>query len=371
MPDGRRLIKYDVRSEYTRIAYDLGVPVSATAVDARELNKRRDGYTYIIVTDTLILSRRRGMPPVFTNPFTQRATDNVTIRQEFAIPAEELDELEYFYRIEECTIKHVIAVELKQNDGVREYCKKWYGLKETAKKDGRVGLASLAKMMCNAAWGQLAKKSVFPECTHVYDDASLSFKLKIDYTEEETGEDCGKYNLLWGGLITSGGRVYIMKKIREICGNRNALSTFCYTDTDSVHAYADAPSELVGDKCGQLKRELVAIESKYIAKKVYYNAESLSPLRVEMHARGVHVGEILSALKENYGTDDPSELPLDAFADAFSVGIAYPTPALLQVDGGRVHMYVKKMLSADGDVITTNSRGATFAIDESGNLTEL
>jgi hypothetical protein len=234
---------------------------------------------------------------------------------------------------------------------------------------GNGGFFAFTKFMNNAAWGQLAKKSKFPQILHEYNENTGLFELR-KYNTENVENTC-KYSLLLGALITARGRVKTMRAIRRICGNKNALDVFVYTDTDSVAAFAEAPADMLrAGVLGDMKEEIRAIDSKYLGKKIYYNIASVAPLKIDLHARGISKEAIVETLCENYGVDTLEELPAEAFAEAFDPKNAFTTPAIIQVHGGRVKLYVRKFISIDG-IKVMQARGSKFFLDADGNINEL
>lgn len=366
--DDVHLIKYDFNSEYSSIACDLPDLRDLYVCDAGEVFNRYKDYEYIIIFDAFFMRVKRGMPCVFTHPWTGKNTQEITILQDFAIYAEELDELQNFYTLGECHIKYVCKAKREKNEGIKRFAEKWYNLKEKARTGENDGFFAFAKLINNGAWGQLAKKSVFPVVSHVYDENTRLFRLHIELKEGDA--DGCKYSLLMGALITARARIKTMQAIRAICGNRNALETFVYTDTDSVAAYATAPAGMVGRALGQLKEEVKAVESKYLGKKIYYNIKSLSPLSIDLHARGISKDAIINTLLDNYGVDKLEELPAEAFADIFNVDTSITTPAYMQVRGGRVKMYVRKYITVDG-IRVMSARNSRFFVDADGGISEL
>lgn len=373
--NGEKLKKYDVRSEYSSVARVMPDLVEVFEVPFSEIKNKKKDHVYIYVFSLFQARKRPDMPAVLQNPFNLGQTTNIYIATEFSIFADELEELQKFYYLGECVISRVLAVKTRENDGFSRFVDKWYNLKEEARKSGKKGLAEFAKLMNNGAWGQLGKRSFFPVITHEYDENLKLFVVKKRYKEEETEEsDGGKYSVLQNAYICAYGRIKIMQYIRRICGEKKALDKFVYTDTDSIITYAEAPAELLGEECGKLKLECVAVESKYLAKKVYYNISSVSPLKIEIHARGINADAIYETLLNAYGETEIKDLPPRAFSDAFTVGQVYAIPALIQVNGGRVKMYVNKSISKTGNKVfksKNNSRGLAFAFDETGQLVEL
>lgn len=372
--DGATLKKYDVNSEYSHVARtmpDLAAPEMCD--DLGELFNRRAGYTYIAVFSRLQATRKRGMPAVFVNPFNGAST-SININQHFAIFADELDELRNFYTFGECDVVAVFRLREHSRGVFAPFVDMWYGKKLSAKKDGDAGLYTLAKMINNSAWGQLGKRSRFPVVVHEYNTNTGLIELKeVEPADED--EDDGAYSFVLGARVPSLARIYIMQRIRKYCGDANALASFLYADTDSLTTYADLPAEDVSDeRLGAFKLETIAQEAVFLSKKLYYTIERFSPLKIDIHARGINAESIIQTLLNNYGADNVSELPREAFSQAFTArGARFSTPATLNVDGGRLRFYVDKALTLDNvrKIKYKSVGGVVFGIDENGDLYEI
>lgn len=374
MDDGTRLKKYDVSSEYSAVARDMPDFVGALeCCPVAELFDPVDGYTYIAVFEELKMTARKGMPALFQNPFTGKNPRKVEIYAELALFWEEVEALKAFYTLGECVIKYALRVKNSENKGYSCFVDKYYNLKETARKNGNYAFAEFAKLMLNGAWGKLSQRADFPVMRHVYDENTGLFRL-IKTTTQATGApdgeaSAGGLSVVQGAYVTMRGRVLIMEYIRRTCGERDALASLVYTDTDSILTYAEAPADIVApSSLGKMKLEGEFVESKFLAKKVYYNIESVSPLKASLHCRGIPLESITERLFDEYGVDTFEELPTDALADAFTCGLRYAVPILANVRGGRATLYVEKSIT---EAPTAEKGGARHVGDENGKLVEI
>jgi hypothetical protein len=372
--DGATLKKYDVNSEFSFVARnmpDLSAP--EVCADIGELFNRRAGYTYIAVFSRLTLRRKRGMPAVFSNPWNG-AQNYININKEFAIFADELDEVLNFYDAgDDCEILIVFRCREHSRGVFAPFVDKWYKEKAEAKERGDAAAYTFAKMMNNNAWGQLGKRSKFPVVIHEYNKNTQLFELR--QIEPAEDEDDGAFSFILGARVPSLARIYIMQKIRAFCGDKNALRDFVYCDTDSITTYATPPAEDVdASRLGAFKLETTCAQAVFLSKKLYYTISSFSPLSIDIHARGINAGEIVAALLDNYGVESVRELPADAFALAFNSSARFVTPCTLNVRGGRVKFYVEKAISLDDErkkIKYKSLGGAVFAVDENGALFEI
>lgn len=369
--------KYDKRSLYSSIAEKMPDLRRLFEVSPSELFERKDGYTYIIILHGLEGVLREGMPPVFVDPFGSDCGDGkyISISDEFAIFADELDALSAFYDIEHINISCLLRAKNEKNEGIARYARKWFDLKEKAGREKNGGLRAFAKMMSNSAWGQLSRRKYFPEIRHEWDENMKKFVVKqYDRNPDKDKNECS-FSVLLGAYVTAYARIEYMRSLFAFCAGRDPASVLIYGDTDSIIGFGEMPSDECGAGLGKFKHELIAQETKILGKKCYYNVVSDSPLRVDFHARGIAIDSITYAICDAYGVDDIGACPADSFADAFSEGVVYPTPATLQVHGGRAPLFVAKVLTkrAEGVIRLRDRFGeiTEFTTDEWGNLIEL
>ena len=372
--NGEKLKKYDVSSEYSAAAYSMPDFVGALeCCDAGELFAPVAGYTYIAVLEKLEMIAKKGMPAIFQNPFTGKNPRHVSIYNEIAFFWDEIQALRGFYTMGDCVVRYALRVKNGVNFGYKKFIDKYYGIKEAAREQGNYGFADFAKLMLNGAWGKLSQRADFPVMRHEFDPVSGLFRLlKFDPLMNEApdpNEKAGGLSVVQGAYVTMRGRVLIMDYIRKTCGDKNARETLVYTDTDSILTYATAPDDIVAPhSLGKLKLEGEYIESKFLAKKVYYNVESVAPLRAGLHCRGIPLESITGELLENYGVDSFADLPAGALADAFTAGLRYPVPILANVRGGRAVLYLQKAIT---EKTNTEKGGARHVGDENGRLVEI
>ena len=351
--------KYDVNSEYSTVVRDMADLGKVESVDPKEMEHPKEGYSYIYVFDLLRLRAREGFPAVFTCPFTGRNSRKLTIPFRFGIFGEELEMLKKFYHFGESILFCLLRVKKGENDGYKRYVDKWYNRKREAKEKHESALYMFSKIMNNAPWGKFSQRKIFPECTH-YTDANGLIRLeKHDPEEEADQNDRGALSIVQGAYITMLGRCYIMQRILDICGCR-PLDNFIATDTDSIHTFQKAPPAIVDAlELGKMKLEGHYIESKYLDKKCYYNMESVSPLKVDLHCRGISASAIVFAICDNYDINELSEAPREALSAAFSDGMIYATPILCIVKGGRCVLYQDKQITTKARSKSSNGANIT------------
>lgn len=372
--NGEKLKKYDVSSEYSASAYSMPDLVGTLeCVPVAELFDQKRGYTYIAIFEDLEMTARAGMPAIFQNPFTGKNPRRVSIFAELALFWEEVEALKAFYTLGECRVKYALRIKNGENLGYKSFIDKYYGLKETARKNGEYAFAEFAKLMLNGAWGKLSQRVDFPIMRHEYDENTGLFRLCKTDPARDTAPDpdakAGGLSVIQGAYVTMRGRVLIMEYIRRTCGEKDARKKLVYTDTDSILTYATAPADIVAaHSLGKLKLEGEYLQSKFLAKKVYYNVENVSPLKAGLHCRGIPLESIVGRVLDEYGETDFSALPPQALADAFTAGLRYIVPILANVRGGRAVLYVEKAITESP---TAEKGGARHVGDENGKLIEI
>ena len=371
--------KYDVSSEYSYTAANAPDLLTVECVDVAELFNQKSGYVYIAIFDEIHAKARRGMPAVLTHPDKGTNPRTLNILTEQAFFWEEIEALKAFYTFDDCSIKYALRVKTGKNSGDAAFAAKYYAVKENARKQGNYAFAEFAKLMLNSAWGKYSQRSEFPLVRHEYDENTGLFNVRkltnhaaLRPCDVAPNERAGGLSVIKGAYIIMRGRVLIMDYILKTCGERNALDTFIYSDTDSILTFTDAPAEIVAPSVmGLMKDESGGgyVDFKLLDKKVYYCVRNVAPLDADVHARGVPLSAIVDALTDNYGVDTFDELPPDALDAAFADDVVYTVPTLSTVRGGRATLYIRRTIRDGKNAKTTDGR--QYVGDENGRLVEL
>ena len=185
-------------------------------------------------------------------------------------------------------------------------------------------------------------------------------------------------NVAVGALVTAYARVYILSKIREVCGgDRGEISKrFVYIDTDSIHAFADY-DKADAYVLGGLKLEATCEAVKYILPKTYVDVERINKdgtidfEALELHSKGVSISAVKAALKKKQ-KGKKRGLPTLALIDAkIAYGQKYLVLCAMNVQGGKVLLPVEKYLATkdrkptdDGErVVYTNYAGGAYLME--------
>ena len=182
-------------------------------------------------------------------------------------------------------------------------------------------------------------------------------------------------NVAVGALVTAYARVYILSKIREVCGGEIA-KRFVYIDTDSIHAFADYP-KADAYALGGLKLEATCEAVKYILPKTYIDVERVNEdgtieyNALEIHSKGVSVSAVLASFRKKQ-KGKKRGLPTLALIDSkISYGQKYLVLCAMNVQGGKVLLPVEKYLATndrkpkddDARQVITNYAGNAYLME--------
>ena len=367
--DGQPLTKYDVNSEYLHVAANMPDLVGRPKiVPADKALQGREGFVYIYVFSRFEMRAKRGFPHVFQSPVTGRNSEKICILDNFAIFDFELHALERFYNVGECVMDYAIEVRAEQTDKYRNFAEKWYKIKSDARAVKDTARAEFAKLFINSALGKLSQRSEFVVVRHEVRDGVMV----VEKSRNERTRGASLLSVIQGAYINAAGRVYIMDMILKVCGEKNPNEKFVFSATDSVHAFADAPAEIVDPlRLGALKCECRAISSYYDGTAAYYNIRGVAPLDVDFHARGVPFDSVAAELCAAWGVEQFEELPPDAlpaiFADEY---FRVPCPILANVNGGRATIYTARTLHAPRIAVRNGRKVRREVVGIGGELVE-
>lgn len=366
---GHPLTKYDVNSEYLHVSANMPDLVGRPKiVPADKALQGRDGFVYIYVFSRFQMRAKSGFPHVFQSPVTGKNSEKICILDNFAIFDFELHSLGRFYNIGECVMDYAIEVRAEQTDKYRKFAEKWYKIKADARAVGDDARAEFAKLFINSALGKLSQRSEFAVIRHEIRGGIMT----VEKSRNERTRGASLLSVIQGAYINAAGRVYIMDMILRVCGDKKPSARFVFSATDSVHAFADAPAEIVDPlRLGALKCECRAMSSFYDGTAAYYNICGVDPLDVEFHARGVPFDSVAAELCAAWGVERFEDLPPDAlpalFADEY---FRVPCPILANVNGGRAVIYTARTLHAPRIAVRNGRRTRREVVGLGGELVE-
>lgn len=147
----------------------------------------------------------------------------------------------------------------------RDYISKWFDMKINSTGAKR----SLAKMMLNNLYGKFATKKTYKsQIFYISESDGIEYKRELG---EAKGSQLSYYTPM-AAFITAYGRVHLIKT-----ANKN-FSTFCYSDTDSIHLAINSEEEAVEvptheTALGYWKVERRYQDSKFLGIKCYAEQE--------------------------------------------------------------------------------------------------
>ena len=347
---------YDVNSEYLRVASTMSELSTLMRSSWEQYQNDESGdFVYIITFDDLFVELRDGEIPVFKGTQGDQITGGICATQgdPICIFGEELEAISQRYDIIHFHVHSVLRCKKMENKGYKNFAEKWYAIKEQATETGDKGLRFLAKMVINSALGKLAQKSVYDKTTHeAYKPCERIVRaVTRRASEEEYMAEHGALSYVQGAYVTALARVYYMETLSALGGDRAPADCVLYGDTDSFYMTKEAPAELCGSGCGQLKTECKDGKAKFIAKKCYaHNSEK----GTEIHISGTRRADFI-AEAEKEGIDATDGAALVSF---LRPDMEVQTSMNVIIPGGRAMIYRKRLLS--GEVFDLTLSGHKF-----------
>lgn len=347
---------YDVNSEYLKVAETMPELSTFVRTSWEQYQEDESGeYVYIITFDDLFVELRDGEIPVFKGTQGDQITGGIcaTPGDPMCIFGEELEAISQRYDIIHFHVHSVLRCKKRENKGYKKFAEKWYGIKEEATETKNSGLRFLAKMVINSALGKLAQKSVYDKTTHeAYEPwERVVHAITRRATEEEYMEEHGALSYVQGAYVTALARVYYMETLSDIAGNEAPAECVLYGDTDSFYITKQAPPQLCGSGCGQLKTECKNGTAKFIAKKCYAHNSACG---TEIHISGTRRADFIAeAEREGVNATDGA-----ALVEFLRPEMAVQTTMNVIIPGGRALIYRKRLIS--GEVFDMTLSGRKF-----------
>lgn len=328
----RKMLKYDVNSEYPAVMADLrdlyGYPKYVSIHEYQKMVNKSD-YDCVYICQSIRAEMRENMIPIWYNVETKKYESNVVENVTHLIFKEEFEELTNWYDIE-AVIKHVIIIK----KGQKIYAP--YILANYERKQNAADLVerAVAKLHLNSSYGKLAER--IERDTGVYElNDSGCVRFKLTGTEID---DAGRMSILVGAKITSNARIMLMRYIRDICGN--PAEQFVYCDTDSIHAFVNEYADADNKRLGAVKLEMTTRACKYLAPKTYIDIGVDG--EIELHSKGISTRFLKSII------DAASDVEI---GERFSYDTQFECLQALNVVGGKALVGIKKYLAISDSVI--------------------
>lgn len=371
---GEPMRRYDVNSEYpyamSQIRDLVGEPFRKPYAEYVKM-KNKDDYEAVYVLESVSGVVKNGYLGFWYDPFKRDFVDIIDEQGKHLIFEREFEEMLNWYDDVEYEINDVIL----WRRGERSYApfvNENYALKAQAKKDKNATLQACTKLKLNSSYGKLSERLERVVGHYELNEETGAIHFVADQTETETKS---AMNVAVGALVTAYARVYILSKIREVCGGEIA-KRFVYIDTDSIHAFADYP-KADAYALGGLKLEATCEAVKYILPKTYVDVERINEDgtidydALEIHSKGVSVSAVLASFRKKQ-KGKKRGLPTLALIDSkISYGQKYLVLCAMNVQGGKVLLPVEKYLATndrkpkddDARQVITNYAGNAYLME--------
>ena len=372
---GEPMRRYDVNSEYpysmSQIRDLVGKPRKMKYADYLAM-KNKDEYEAALMLTSITGRKRAGYLGVWYDPFKRNYVDEIDEQGEYLIFEREFNELLNWYDDVEYTCDYVILWK-KGAQVYKPFVVENYALKAQAKRDKNKTLQACVKLLLNSSYGKLSERRVRIIGHYELNEETGAIHFVVDKTELE---EKGSMNVAVGALITAYARVYILSKIREVCGEGQVERLFVYIDTDSIHAFAPY-DKADAYALGGLKLEATCEAVKYILPKTYIDIERINKdgtikfEDMEIHSKGVSVGAVFAALHKKQKGKKRGLPTLPLIDRKIDYGQKYLVLCAMNVKGGKVLLPVEKYLARgelrpnDGDALAvyTNYAGTPYLME--------
>lgn len=355
---GETMKRYDVNSEYPYAMSEIndlvGAPFSKT-YEEYEAMPNKDEYEAAFLLSSISGVVREGYLGMWYDPFKGSFVDIIDENGEHLIWAREFYEMLNWYDEIEYDIKSVILWR-KGEKRYAAFVNENYALKAQAKRDKNATLQACTKLKLNSSYGKLSERIERLKGHYEVNEKTGAIHFVADELEIDAKS---RMNVAIGSLITAYARVYILSKIREVCGEGQISRRFVYIDTDSIHAFASY-DKADAYALGGLKLEAECEAVKYILPKTYIDIERIESdgtvkfENMEVHSKGISTSSVILALRKKQKGKKNGRPTLRLIDERIDYGQQYLVLSAMNVQGGKVLLPVYKFLA-------TNARKA---IDE-------
>ena len=345
------MYRYDVNSEYpyamSQIRDLVGRPFKRTFEEYKAMDHKED-YEAVYALTSVYGIVKKGFLGLWYDPFKRDFVDVIEEEGLHLIFEREFDEMLNWYDDVEYTIDYVILWK-RGGRAYAPFVEANYSLKAQAKKERNATLQACTKLKLNSSYGKLSER--LERVTGHYELNAETGAIHF-VTDETKIEEKSAMNVAVGALVTAYARVYILSKIREVCGgDRGEISKrFVYIDTDSIHAFADY-DKADAYALGGLKLEATCDAVKYLLPKTYMDIEkvnrdgSIDFDKMELHSKGVSVGAIFAELRKKQRGKKNGKPTLSLMDRKMAYGQKYLVLCAMNVTGGKVLLPLEKYLA--------------------------
>ena len=383
---GEPMRRYDVNSEYpyamSQIRDLIGRPFKKTYEEYLKM-PNKDDFEAVLVLQSVTGIVKKGFLGFWYDPFKRDFVDVIDESGTHLIFEREFNELLNWYDDVEYEVEYVLL--WKRGERVyAPFVEANYALKAQAKREKNATLQACTKLKLNSSYGKLSERLERVKGHYELNEETGSIHFVQDEAELD---EKSAMNVAVGALITAYARVYILSKIREVCGgDKGDISKrFVYIDTDSIHAFADY-DKADAYALGGLKLEATCEAVKYILPKTYVDVERINKdgtigfkekdgtinlKALEIHSKGVSVSAVKAALKKKQKGKKHGLPTLELIDAKIDYGQKYLVLCAMNVKGGKVLLPVEKYLATkdrkptdDGErVVYTNYAGGAYLME--------
>lgn len=360
---GEPMRRYDVNSEYpfamSQIRDLIGKPIKKSFEEYLSM-KDKDEYEAVYILQSVTGIVKQGYLGLWYDPFKRDYVDVIDERGTHLMFEREFNEMQNWYDDFEFEIEDVLLWK-KGERAYAPFVEENYALKAQAKREKNATLQTTAKLKINSSYGKLSERLERVKGHYELNEKTGAIHFVSDETEISMKS---AMNVAIGALITSYARVFILSKIREVCGNE-IRKRFVYIDTDSIHAFADY-DKADAYTLGGLKLEATCEAVKYILPKTYVDIERINKDgtidfdKMEIHSKGVSISAVKASLKKKQ-KGKKRGLPTLALMDSkIAYGQKYLVLCAMNVKGGKVLLPVEKYLATKDRQPTDNDERIVY-----------
>lgn len=371
---GEPMRRYDVNSEYPYAMAEIrdlvGKPFRKSFDDYQNM-PNKDDYEAVYMLKGITGIVKKGYLGFWYDPFKRDFVDVIDEDGLHLIFEREFEEMLNWYDDVEYDIDEVILWR-KGERAYKPFVDENYALKAQAKKDKNATLQACTKLKLNSSYGKLSERIERVNGHYELNEANGAIHFVADGIESESK---GAMNVAVGALVTAYARVYILSKIREVCGNEIS-KRFVYIDTDSIHAFAGY-DKADAYALGGLKLEATCEAVKYILPKTYIDIERINKdgtinyEDMEVHSKGVSVSAVKADLRKKQKGKKRGLPTLSLIDRKIDYGQKYLVLCAMNVKGGKVLLPVEKYLATldrkpttDGErLVYTNYAGGAYLME--------
>ena len=372
----QKMYRYDVNSEYPYIMSEIndlvGKPIKMSLVDYDKMPNKNDYEAVYIMTSVYGVVKENYMP-IWYDPFKRDYVKIINEEGTHLMFERELNEMLNWYDDISFTCNEVILWK-KGQKVYAPFVNENYELKAQAKRDGNKTLLTTTKLKLNSSYGKLAERVERGKGYYELNEETGA----IHFIHEGTELDAKSVmSVAVGALVTASARVFILSKIREVCGN-DIKHNFIYIDTDSIHCLNNY-DKANAYKLGGLKLEAICDACKYIAPKTYIDINTVdkdgtvafkinNKANYEVHSKGINIKSIEADLLKKQKYKKNGKMTLKLIDNKIEYGTSYICLVAMNVKGGKVLVPTIKYLAReelrphdeDSDIVLSNVSGASY-----------